>query len=284
MTDSSSNGAFRESALRWLLAAIDRRAAPYPRTHLVDSLVVLAPHPDDEVLGCGGLIHCKRAAGARVRIVFLSDGAASHRSFVKPEEMRARRAQEAIAAAARLGVDEEDVTLLGFPDGRLTEFEGEAEQALLQLLRIWQPKEIAMPHRWEPVPDHRAVWCAGGRVASAMTGARVLEYGIWVWRTWPVVPFPGWARKQHWLENRLTHLKRLRRLAIAFNEFVPIEKSVDAKRSALEAHESQVARPPAHPKWPILSDREGTAWLEVLLGAREYYRATTVTPGHAWNE
>lgn len=92
--------------------------------------MVVAPHPDDETLGCGGLIQRAVAAGAAVRIVFLTNGDgfrfAVEREYRKlqttPDDyMRfgELRRREAVAAARLLGLRQRDLTFLGFPDGSL---------------------------------------------------------------------------------------------------------------------------------------------------------------------
>lgn len=92
-----------------------------------DSVLVLVPHPDDEVLGCGGVIQLAKAAGARVRVVFLTVGDANEWSFIfwekrpvlVPREVLAlgrRRHREALAAAHVLGLEPSAITFLGYPD------------------------------------------------------------------------------------------------------------------------------------------------------------------------
>ena len=81
--------------------------------------VIVAPHPDDESLGCGALILKVVAAGRPVRIVFVSDGARSHpnsRSY-PAERLRTLREKEALAAAAALGVAASQIEFLRLPDG-----------------------------------------------------------------------------------------------------------------------------------------------------------------------
>ncbi len=90
-----------------------------PLSDLSSSAVVFAPHPDDETLGCGGMILQKNQVGARVRIVFMTDGSQSHARFLAPAELARLRQEEARAAGKALGVDEDDLFFLGFPDGEL---------------------------------------------------------------------------------------------------------------------------------------------------------------------
>jgi LmbE family N-acetylglucosaminyl deacetylase len=92
-----------------------------------DSVLVVAPHPDDESLCCGGLIHMAREVGARVAIVWITDGDGSrwdamltdHAVLPGPATYQAlahTRTGEARAAAAALGVSSDFLYFLGYPD------------------------------------------------------------------------------------------------------------------------------------------------------------------------
>ncbi|RKJ98019.1 PIG-L family deacetylase, partial [Pseudoroseomonas wenyumeiae] len=80
--------------------------APLEQVLAPGGLVVLAPHPDDESLGCGGLLAAAAQAGRAVAVVFVSDGGASHpRSRRYPRlALRRLREAEALAALAALGL------------------------------------------------------------------------------------------------------------------------------------------------------------------------------------
>ena len=118
-----------------LLALLAATAVPQTLTVTGDTrLLVIAPHPDDEILGAGGLIHRVHEAGGAVRVVYLTDGD-GYRDGVKLEEhgknkgkklssgdykdYGRRRQHEAHAALKMLGLDDHDATFLGFPDGGL---------------------------------------------------------------------------------------------------------------------------------------------------------------------
>jgi len=64
----------------------------------VTSAVVVAAHPDDEVLGAGGLIAVLAAARARLRLVAVTDGERSHRGHASPAALARRRTAETAAA------------------------------------------------------------------------------------------------------------------------------------------------------------------------------------------
>src|SRR5580704_966399 len=100
-------------------------------------LVVIAPHPDDESLACGGLIAEARAQGRPVRVVIVSDGTGSHpasKSYPKAR-LRELRETEARNAAKELGLDPvDDVVFLRLPD-RFVPSEGpRAEKAVTAII------------------------------------------------------------------------------------------------------------------------------------------------------
>ena len=92
-----------------------------------DRVLVLAPHPDDEVIGCGGVIQRAVSMGLPLRVVFFTYGDANEWSFlvyrkrpvVTPKDIRQMgevRHDEALAAAGALGVSSDQLVFLGYPD------------------------------------------------------------------------------------------------------------------------------------------------------------------------
>ncbi len=79
-------------------------------------VLVLAAHPDDEVLGVGGTMALLAAAGARLRLVAVTDGEASHPGHPDPAALAALRAAETADALRALGAQDTEVIRLGFPD------------------------------------------------------------------------------------------------------------------------------------------------------------------------
>lgn len=140
------------------------------------TVVVVAAHPDDEVLGVGGLVARLVTAGARIRFVWATDGEASHpaSSAHGVRDLAATRRAESTAALRRLGAGEASRLRLGLPDGGLAE----AEADLVRRLRnVVAPDETVLaPWSGDAHPDHEAC----GRAARAVAG-RVLEYPVWTW-------------------------------------------------------------------------------------------------------
>jgi LmbE family N-acetylglucosaminyl deacetylase len=136
--------------------------------------LVVAPHPDDEVLGVGGLLALLRDA----EVVAVTDGEASHPGSTvhSPARLAALRRDETTEALRRLGLPGTPVVHLGQPDGDID------EQALTAALtaRLTPGRWCLATWRGDGHPDHEAVGRAAA-AACAATGARLLEYPIWTW-------------------------------------------------------------------------------------------------------
>ncbi len=129
------------------------------------SALVLAPHYDDEVLGCGGLVARLTAAGAAVRVLFLSDSADASEladDDGSTDEQRAAysasRRQEAKAAAKVLGVA--GIDHLDLPDGRLERHLEAMVVGIRRALLSQRPALLLVPSPLEASSDHRAAFRA----------------------------------------------------------------------------------------------------------------------------
>ncbi|HEX7181296.1 MAG TPA: PIG-L family deacetylase [Thermoanaerobaculia bacterium] len=150
------------------------------------SALVLAPHFDDEVLGCGGLINQLAASGAAVRVLFLTDGGGGAEAVEDREDYRRRRRDEAAAATAALGVSGWDV--LALPDGTLDRRLDEAEQGIRRAVLSQRPEVLLVPSPLEVTRDHRAAFAAvhrllaplrdGGPAEEAFRDLRVILYEV----------------------------------------------------------------------------------------------------------
>jgi LmbE family N-acetylglucosaminyl deacetylase len=263
----------RQATCRALERALHRRLAPFAADDWAASALVVAPHPDDETLGCGGVICKKIAAGAEVRFVFVTDGAASHRLEEGAATLARRRAQEAREAARCLGVAADRVSFLNIPDGRAADHRAAIVDGLAALLRDCRPQAVFVVHGGDPPPDHRAVFAALSE-AIRLYGrpVTVFEYPVWYWYHWPWVALRGdlpgmWRTNLRQTARTLAGLRSLTRL----NVLADVSDVADRKRRALDAHRSQTERPDGHPDWPVLSDLGRGDFLARLTGDCELF-------------
>ena len=143
-------------------------------------VVVVAPHPDDEILTCGALLQLVAARGDAPLIVAVTDGEASHPGSPAwpPERLRQARTDETDAALAHLGIDASRVRRLHIPDGGVTAAAPELER---QLAAIIAPGDIVITTwRFDGHPDHESTALACSAVARKR-GARVLQAPVWGW-------------------------------------------------------------------------------------------------------
>ena len=153
--------------------------------------VVVVPHPDDEALGCGGLLALLRQAGVPVAVVLVSDGTMSHpySQQFPPAARRELRYAEFRHALAVLGVDESDdnVCYLGLPDSQVPTPGQPGFAAAAERLSdfMWQKEALTVltPWRRDPHPDHRATSAlVAAALAQLPTPPRRLEYVVWAWQ------------------------------------------------------------------------------------------------------
>src|SRR5665213_567195 len=124
---------------------------------MYQSILVLAAHPDDEVLGCGGTIAKHAARGAKVNVAFMADGISSRAadSALQQAQLEARRAA-AQRAAAILGVQQ--VTFGDFPDNRLDSIALlDITKSVEALITRYKPDTVLTHHAGDLNIDHRRV-------------------------------------------------------------------------------------------------------------------------------
>lgn len=189
-------------------------------------LVVMAPHQDDEALGCGGLLAEAAARGRDARVVFVSDGVGSHPTSkaYPPERLRGLREAEAQAAAAHLGLGSAALTFLRLPDRYVPGAGPVAEAAatrIAALARECAATSLFVTWGHDPHGDHVTSYAIAERVGALVPGLPVLAYTVWGWRLPPGTEIPGGPPRGARLD---------------------VGPRLPAKRAAVMAHVSQTTR------------------------------------------
>lgn len=240
-----------------------RVSGVYNRSALVwepggERVVVLAPHMDDETIGSGGTLALHAERGAKITVVFLTDGRnGSSKLVALPREQREQeqrrlvetRKQEAQRALAELGIDE--MLCLDAEDGTL-EADTDAAPQLRSILSERQPHLVYLPFYLEEHADHRA---ASRILLDAVAGTELqfqcVGYEVWT----PLFP----------------------------NCLVRIDRTMSLKKAALTRYASQLAEADylhaciglnAHRSAGLLDARNGYAeafHVSSLAEYREHY-------------
>ncbi|MGO9614115.1 MAG: PIG-L deacetylase family protein [Dissulfurispiraceae bacterium] len=117
-----------------------------------ERILVLAPHPDDETLGCGGTIARFTQSGKKVRVLIVSRGDAVN---IEVEELVEKRKEEARRACDILGVEE--LLFHDFPDGKLNSYQHEIKDAIRKVILSYTPAVIFSPSPMDFHPDHQSI-------------------------------------------------------------------------------------------------------------------------------
>jgi LmbE family N-acetylglucosaminyl deacetylase len=183
-------------------------------------VVVVAPHPDDEVLGAGGTTALFLTVRAQILLIAVTDGEAS--APERAEQLRRIRPLESACAAAALGVTPHASYALRLPDGGVS-----ADTVELALRPLLEPGDLVLaPWVRDGHPDHEATGLGAQRACHA-TDATLMAYLVWAW---------------HWAQPSELPGEALRRVDLD-------EVTVRRKRRAVQCFTSQLAGPD-----PILND------------------------------
>lgn len=147
-----------------------------PREPLQAPVLALAAHPDDEVIGAGGMLAFHRRRGDAVHVVHLTDGARGDPSGRSADIKAARRA-EGQAALLALGIA--DLEHWDLPDGELPEHLDALQPRLAALFERVRPRTLYSFWFGEAHRDHRAVATLTARCAAALPAdCRCLLFGV----------------------------------------------------------------------------------------------------------
>lgn len=168
-----------------LLAAAPAFAfATLPERLGTGGLVVVAPHPDDESLACGGLIAEACSEERPARIIVVSDGTGSHPASKTHPKARLRllREEETRQAARELGLDPRHIEFLRLPD-RYVPRDGRSADEAIEKIRACAievgAEAIFASWRHDPHCDHQASYRLARSVQRSLPTVRLYEYSVW---------------------------------------------------------------------------------------------------------
>ncbi len=255
------------SVQRLWRASLLRRGVDITAPSSGRSTLVLAPHPDDESLGCGATIARKRAAGTAVSVVIAADGRHSHSQskIIDEWQLKEIRKQEAFDACATLGAPKENVTQLGFEDTRLYEHKGELDELVEKSIRDTTPQEILVVSGRDWHGDHQVLnQSAREIIAKLGYDGTVLEFPVWYWNDGP------------WIDrSNLSTLDKvyrfiadpIRSVVHDHPQLVSTNGFLGKKQAALRAHKSQTSNYTGEDTWQVMD----AAFLADFLGQYELF-------------
>ena len=193
-------------------------------------VLLVAPHPDDEVLAAGGLLAMLAAHRHDPLVITVTDGTASHpgSALWPAERLRRERPRESLEALARLGLPGANLRMQ-LPDGGLEAAEELLTRRLVDYIR--EGDTVVTTWRHDGHPDHEATGRACAR-ACEHRDARLLEAPVWAWH---------WAH----VDDARLPWGRARRLVLD-------ARACAGKRHAVRAFASQLEADPSTGAGPVL--------------------------------
>lgn len=181
------------------------------------NVLVFSPHPDDDIIGCGGSIARHIQKGNHVAIVYMTSGEFGSLEHL-PEDLARIREVEAAEAARSLGVTA--LTFLRNHDGDL-KYNKENLHRIASLIRAKKPTLIYLPHSHDSVPDHQTTHRLVMEGCRRAAGPWFPEYGQQPWQVETILGYEVWTPIQ----------------SVGHSE--DISNFISAKLEALQMHRTQ---------------------------------------------
>jgi LmbE family N-acetylglucosaminyl deacetylase len=173
---ANSGGSFEPARLgtpesSWETALFDLPILSLPAS----DVLIVSPHPDDEVLGAGGLIRTAARAGHKVTVLSVTDGEAAYPDWQGLDKIRRREVRDALSVLVPQTVATRHLSI---PDGKVPANRATLFDAIDRL--ISRDTLLVAPYERDGHPDHDAtgeVCCEIARIRGAM----LWRYPIWIW-------------------------------------------------------------------------------------------------------
>lgn len=150
-------------------------------------VLVIAPHPDDESLGCGGLLAWAVQGGRKPRVLFLTNGEASHpgSAIYPPERLSAIRQKEAVNACAALGMKADSLNFLRYTDSGLSSLQTTSNAILVDAVACWikrSPRSaVFVTADTDPHSDHVTAFYIAKAATALCADCSLFAYPVWTW-------------------------------------------------------------------------------------------------------
>lgn len=146
--------------------------------------LVIAPHPDDEIFGCCGLLHRLIKMGKDVHIVIVTQGEAVHKKPLIPvSEIVAKRRELATSAGKIIGLTSEQYTFLDWGDSKIHEKQiyGNRPKELTSIIESFKPEIIFTTHPFEGGDHYHTTQIVSQTVRICSISIKIMYYCVWIW-------------------------------------------------------------------------------------------------------
>lgn len=184
----------------------------------MQKVLVFSPHPDDDVIGCGGSILKHVQKGNFVNAIYMTSGEIGSLLY-DPKKLATIRETEASKTAEFLGISE--THFLRNPDGYLS-YTKENLIRIVSLIREFQPNIVYTPHQYDEHRDHRITYDLVVEACLQASRPMVKECSLQLWSVNTILAY------------------EISTLLQEVNYVEDITTVIDAKIKAMQIHESQI--------------------------------------------
>lgn len=206
------------------------------------NIIVISPHPDDELLACGGTIAKKISNLYNVIVVYMTDGKNTfynkygRLNSPSPNELKQIRKNESKKALKILGIKDKNIIFLEYPDGYLKLYKNDAEKKILKIFKTYRPSVIYYPSYKDFVDDHRETYHIIKKSIKKLD-FKPIEYTYIIWRRFNVIGPTLSKIINYFNKNKIE---------------IDIKKYMNVKILALNEYKSQIFTIYKYQKEPIL--------------------------------
>lgn len=188
----------------------------------IKRILCFAPHPDDEILGCGGSIIKAIDRECTVHICYLSYGEQGSPKFI-PRQLKYIRKKEALNVCNFLGINKKNITFLSIPDNEISMHDIKSMKKIMELVRKIKPDLVYLPHERDNYYDHEQANKLIMRALDMSGSNNFIKFGGSPW----------------WVENVLAYEVRSPLEKYQYTE--DISDVINKKIAALKLYRSQSA-------------------------------------------
>ena len=200
-------------------------ARPKPQTTFAETkFMILAPHPDDEIIGCGGTLIKNAAEGKMIQTVYLTDGAYESGPYSRPEMVSVRR-DEAIRVSKETGSREP--LFLDSPAQPTFSIREDKKKTLAKWITEFAPDSIWIPFVFDHHPDHRR---ANVLLAQILKESYDRDVNIYSYETWSMLPANVLVDITDWMDKKRQALSMFKSQTAGF-DYVHCTTGTNSHRS-----------------------------------------------------
>jgi Uncharacterized proteins, LmbE homologs len=203
-----------------------------------NSILILAPHPDDEVFGCAGLIHRAIKQKKEVNTIILTGGEnAYNQTLIDKEELKNQRRKLTQSAAQTMGLPIENIFFLSWVDGQIDVNTSNVSE-LSEIVSRIAPDAIFAPHPFEGWQDHIAASKLADEIINSHNSSytiRGYKYCVWLWHSMPYnkLFLLDWKHSFLLHLNKLEHQRKLKAIRNYTEPLTPFGKPYSGDLPAL---------------------------------------------------